>query len=199
MRWPTVASLVWLSSSACAAPRALPRGPDPFPARPVREPQAPRQRSTPPLAPSAATDVDGLARLLLDGPVVGCNRFDVTIGDRTGTRHLMLRIDADHLRLAAGEHALPIDGRFVALELDVFAVRTDPILCTDTPARPGERRQRWRATSGTVKLAWQDEPARGEAFPVDIEIVDVELVEDDGRTQPFAAVLDDVRVGWVPG
>jgi hypothetical protein len=199
MREIAVASSLWLSLCACATAPAEPRGPDPFPARPVREPKAPRDRGTPPLAPSAATEVDGLARLLLDGPVVGCNRFDVVVGDRSGTRHLMLRVDADHLRLAAGEHALAIDGRFVALELSVFAVPTKPILCTDIPARPGERRQRWRATSGTVKLAWHDEPAKGESFAVDIELVDVELAEDDGRTQPFAAVLDDVRVGWVPG
>jgi hypothetical protein len=67
------------------------------------------------------------------------------------------------------------------------------------PPRPGERRERWRAKAGTVKLAWTDEPAKGEAFPLDVELVDVELAEDDGRTQTIELALDDVRVGWIPG
>ena len=175
------------------------RAPQPFPARPVRAPKPPRERPAPPLAPSAAEPHDGLARLLLDGPVTGCQRFDVIVGDRTGTRFLMLRVDADHLRLGEGAHALPIDGRFVALELAIFATPTEPVLCTDLRPRPAERRERWRATSGTVELAWTHEPARGESFPLDIELVDIELVEDDGRRQTIGARLDDVQVGWRPG
>ncbi len=195
MRLVTLASVVWLSVGACTTTAPQPGPPHPFPAR---APEAAPRESVP-LAPSDPAEADGLARLLLDGPVTGCKRFDVLVADRTGTRQLMLRIDADHLKLAAGEHTLPIDDRFVALELAVFDVPTAPILCNDIPPRPGETRERWRARSGTVKLAWTDEPKRGESFPLDVELVDVELVEGDGRTQPLDATLRAVKVGWLPG
>jgi hypothetical protein len=196
MRLGTLAYVLGLSVCACTTAPPQPGPPHPFPAR---APEAPPRESVPlaPLASDPATD--GLARLLLDGPIVGCKRFDVLVGDRSGTRQLMLRIDADHLKLAAGEHTLSIDDRFVALELAVFDLPTAPLLCTDIPPRAGERSERWRARTGTVKVAWQDEPKRGESFALDVELVAVELVEDDGRTQTIGAALDDVRVGWLPG
>jgi hypothetical protein len=197
MRWPTVASLFWLSLCACATAPVEPRGPEPFPARPPREPKAPRDRGTPPLAPTAARPDDGLARLLLDGPVEGCSRFAVVACDRTRTRFLILRIDADHLELAAGDHDLSIDGRFVAAEYQVFAAATDVPPCVRVREQP-KRLQRWKATAGTVKLAWSDEPKRGATFPLAVELVDVDLVEDDGRTQRISARLPEVQVGTKP-
>jgi hypothetical protein len=196
MRFGTLAYVLGLSVCACTTAAPQPGPPHPFPARAPE----PAPRESVPLAPLASDPAtDGLARLLLDGPVVGCKRFDVLVGDRTGTRQLMLRVDADHLKLAAGEHALPIDDRFVALELAVFDAPTGPLLCSDVSARPGEKRERWRARTGTVRLAWTDEPKRGEPFAVDVELVAVELVADDGRAQTIGATLSDVRVGWIPG
>jgi len=197
MRSWAVVSIVWLSLSACATTPIEPRGPEPFPARPVRPPKPPRHRATPPLAPTAARADDGLARLLLDGPVEGCSRVAVVVRDRTDTRFLIVRVDADHLELAAGAHELAIDGRFVAAEYQVFAAATEVPPCVRVREQ-SQRLQRWTAQRGTVKLAWRDEPARGVAFPVDVELVELEFVDEDGRTQTIGARLPAVQVGTKP-
>lgn len=201
MRRPQLASFVWLSLSACATAPVERRPPDPFPARPQPEPRESRAdrraRGTPPLAPTAAQASDGLARLLLDGPIEGCERFSVVARDRAATRFLVVRVDADELKLREGEHELAIDGRFVAAGYHVFAAATRVAPCDQVREQP-QRLQRWRATAGTVKLSWSDEPKRGTAFALDVELVDVELVEEDGRTQAISARLPDVTVGTPP-
>lgn len=169
-------------------------GPEPFPARAPSRPDPPSA----PLAPSTEIP-DGRAQLLLDGPVSGCQRFSVLATDRIGTRWLVLRVDADRLKLEPGTHELAIDGRFVALEVSVYAAPTGPIVCSDVPPRPVERRQRWTAVAGTVKLSWSDEGKRGERFPVDVELVDIDLVEDAGAKQRIATTMKGVEVGWTPG
>jgi hypothetical protein len=193
-RSAVLASLVWLlSPAACGARASVDPGPAPFPAHaPARQPPP-----SAPLAPSTEIP-DGLAQLLLDGPVTGCQRFSIVAGDRSGSRWLVLRVDADRLKLKPGTHELAIDGRFVALEFSVFAAPTPPVVCSDERPRPVERRQRWRAVSGTVKVTWP-KAERGAPRPIDVELVDVELVEDQGGKQRIATTMRGVEVGSTPG
>jgi len=193
-RSAVLASLVWLlAPAACGARAPVDPGPTPFPA------QAPARRPPPsaPLAPSTEIP-DGLAQLLLDGPVTGCQRFSIVASDRLGSRWLVLRVDADRLKLKPGTHELAIDGRWVALEFSVFAAPTPPVVCSDEPPRQVERRQRWTAVSGTVKVTLP-KAERGAPVPIDVELVDVELVEDAGAKQRIATTMRDVVLAGEPG
>ncbi|MBX3209491.1 MAG: hypothetical protein KF764_30940 [Labilithrix sp.] len=142
------------------------------------------------------------------GTSQGCSNLIAFRGTADGTQYAVVELDAAKLALAVGETKtvdLGTDPEGVAVFVDVYARALEGAqYCSD--ARTEEPAStRWSAEAGKLTIALTaDRPAGDAAPPTYRATLRLETVHFTSPEGGFAVVvpsvlIEDVRVGWLPG
>ncbi|MBX3203134.1 MAG: hypothetical protein KF894_33730 [Labilithrix sp.] len=167
----------------------------------------------PPVRPAETTSTEAAPRdvpqNVFGGDSSGCSNVIAFRATADGTQYAVVEIDKTRLALRLGEERtvdLGTSPDGVAVFVDVYARAPDggAAYCSDhRTAEPAMTR--WSAEAGKLTIALAADPdARDEAAPTYHATLRLETVHFKSPEGGFAVVvptivIEDVRVGWLPG